>query len=150
MIAHKKIASDIHIRFKDIDSMGHVNNAVYLTYFEEGRKEFVHSVFGIVNPEEYNFILAHISCDFVKPIRISDAVSLEIWVGTIGRKRFDFIYRLAGKDENGDESPVYAKGRSVQVFFDYKKNTALPIPEHIREKILEYASLEGTDGGRTA
>jgi acyl-CoA thioester hydrolase len=141
MSAHKRMAIDIHIRFRDIDSMGHVNNVVYLTYFEEGRKEFVRSVFGIVNPEDYNFILAHISCDFLKPIRISDTVYLEIWVGEIGRKRFDFSYRLVSKDSINDESAVYAKGRSVQVFFDYKKNTTVPIPEHILEKITEYSDM---------
>jgi acyl-CoA thioester hydrolase len=139
---HKKIVTDIHVRFRDIDSMGHVNNVVYLTYFEEGRKEFVRSLFGIVNPEDYNFILANISCDFLKPIKISDTVSLEIWVGEIGQKRFDFIYWLVGKDEKDDESVVYAKGRSVQVFFDYKKNTALPIPEQIRQKISKYSISE--------
>ena len=92
MVEHKKVVTDIPVRFSDIDSMGHVNNAVYLTYFEEGRKNFVLSVFGIVHPEDYNFILAHISCDFLKPISISDMVTLEIWVGEIGGKRFDFIY----------------------------------------------------------
>ncbi len=70
MIEHKKIVTEIKTRFRDIDSMGHVNNAVYLTYFEEGRKEFIYSLFGIINPEDYNFILAHIACDFLKPISI--------------------------------------------------------------------------------
>jgi acyl-CoA thioester hydrolase len=142
MSEHKKLITDIHIRFRDIDSMGHVNNVVYLTYFEEGRKELLRSLFGIVNPEDYNFILAHVSCDFLKPIKISDHISLEIWIGNIGRKRYDFIYRLVGKHMNNNESEVYAKGRSVQVFFDYKKNATVPIPEHIREKLSEFADRE--------
>lgn len=139
MSGHKKVVADIPVRFRDIDSMGHVNNAVYLTYFEEGRKEFVREVFGIVDPGDYNFILAHIRCDFVKPIRISDAVRLEIWVGEIGRKRFDFIYRVIGADAKNEEPEVYAKGSSVQVYFDYAKNTTLPIPDLVREKLAEYA-----------
>lgn len=76
---NKKIITDITIRFRDIDSMGHVNNAVYFTYFEEGRKEFLRSLFNIVSPSEYNFILAHIRCDYLKPIRISDPISLHVW-----------------------------------------------------------------------
>jgi acyl-CoA thioester hydrolase len=118
--------------------MGHVNNAVYLTYFEEGRKEFVRSLFGIINPEDYNFILAHIDCDFVRPIKISDTVFLEIWVGEIGEKRFDFIYKLLKKGDNDRESSACAHGRSVQVFFDYKQNTTLPIPADVRQKLSEY------------
>ena len=138
MAEHKKIVTEIKIRFRDIDSMGHVNNAVYLTYFEEGRKEFIQSLFGITNPEDYNFILAHISCDFLKPIKISDTVLLEIWVGEIGKKRFDFMYKLL-KSVNDNESSVCAKGHSVQVFFDYKQNTTLPIPEQIRNKLYEFS-----------
>jgi len=139
---HKKIITGIPVRFRDIDAMGHVNNAVYFTYFEEGRKAFVREVFGIVSPSDYNFILAHISCDFLRPIKISDAVYLETWIGEIGQKRFDFIYRLAQKSANSDAPVVYAKGRSVQVFFDYQKNTTVTIPVFVREKILEYANGE--------
>lgn len=139
MFEHKIISTEIKIRFRDIDSMGHVNNAVYFTYFEEGRKEFIHSLFGIIKPEDYNFILAHTACDFIKPIEIRDKLFLEIWVGDIGEKRFDFIYRLLRKGVDDTTPSVCAKGRSVQVFFDYKQNTTLPIPAQIREKLLEYS-----------
>jgi acyl-CoA thioester hydrolase len=141
MAEHKKIVTEIKIRFRDIDAMGHVNNAVYLTCFEKGRKEFIHSLFGITNPEDYNFILAHISCDFLKPIKISDTVFLEIWVGEIGNKRFDFMYKLL-KSANDNESSVCAEGRSVQVYFDYKQNTTLSIPEQIRKKLYEFTGEE--------
>jgi acyl-CoA thioester hydrolase len=145
MVVHKKIVTKIQIRFRDIDAMGHVNNAVYLTYFEEGRKEFVRSLFGIVQPEEYNFILAHIACDFLKPITISDTVILEIWVGAIGKKRFDFIYRLLKQSVDDKEPSVCANGRSVQVFYDYKQNTTLAIPADIREKLEEYSDEATAD-----
>ncbi len=149
MGGHEKFVTDIHIRFRDVDTGGHVNNVVYLTYFEEGRKDFVRSLFGIVNPEDYDFILAHISCDFLKPIRISDTVCVEVWVGEIGRKHFDFIYRLVGKDKDHSEPVVYAKGRSVQVSFDYKRNTTISIPGHVRKKLSAYA-IEGMESDETA
>jgi acyl-CoA thioester hydrolase len=138
MKERKKIITDINIRFKDIDFMGHVNNAIYITYFEEGRKNFVASVFGLTSPETYSFILAHISCDYVKPVKLNDTVYLEIWVGEIGNKRFDFVYRLLKKGTDDNEPTVCAKGRSVQVFFDYKQNITMAIPEHIREKLTGY------------
>jgi acyl-CoA thioester hydrolase len=133
---HKKIITDITVRFRDIDSMGHVNNAVFFTYFEEGRKEFLRSLFNIIKPEDYNFILAHISCDFLKPLRINDPILLQLWVGEVGTKRFDLVYSIVKRD---DESVVYAKGRSVQIFFDYKSNATMPIPQYFLDKILEYA-----------
>jgi acyl-CoA thioester hydrolase len=133
---HKKIVADINVRFRDIDSMGHVNNAVFFTYFEEGRKEFLRSLFNIVNPEECTFILAHISCDFLKPIRISDPISLQLWVGEIGQKKFDLVYMVLNRK---DESIVYASGHSVQLFYDYKKNTTMLIPQYFLDVISEYA-----------
>lgn len=142
MTTNKKIVTNINVRFRDIDSMGHVNNAVYITYFEEGRKEFLNSVFGITKPEDYNFILAHISCDFLKPIKIGDNVFLEIWVGEIGNKRFDFRYKLLKKGVNDNVSLVCAEGRSVQVFFDYKQNTTLTIPSNIREQLSQFLNEE--------
>lgn len=132
---HKKIITDITVRFRDIDSMGHVNNAVFFTYFEEGRKEFLRTLFNIINPEEYTFILAHISCDYLKPLRISDSISLHMWVGEIGQKKFDLVYTIVNRN---DESIVYASGRSVQIFFDYKKNTTMTIPKYFFDKITEY------------
>lgn len=132
---HKKIITDITIRFRDIDSMGHVNNAVFFTYFEEGRKEFLHTLFNIVNPGEYNFILAHIACDYLKPVRISDPVSLQLWVGETGHKKFDLLYKIINRN---DQSIVYASGRSVQIFYDYKKNLTMPIPQYFLDKIVEY------------
>lgn len=146
MAEHKKITTEIKVRFRDIDFMGHVNNAVYLTYFEEGRNEFMRSVFGITNPENYNFILAHISCEYLKPIKITDTVILETWVGKIGEKRFDFMYKLLKRADN-DELSVCAKGQSVQVFFDYKQSTTLPIPEQIRKKLYEFSGEEMVNQG---
>ena len=136
MNMHKKIITNISVRFRDIDSMGHVNNAVFFTYFEEGRKDFLRLLFNIIKPEEYNFILAHISCDFLKPIKINYPISLQLWVGETGQKKFDLEYRIVNRD---DESIVYAKGQSIQIFFDYKNNSTIPIPKYFLDKILEYA-----------
>ncbi|HRV34785.1 MAG TPA: thioesterase family protein [Desulfomonilia bacterium] len=135
----KKIITDITIRFRDIDSMGHVNNAVFFTYFEEGRKEFLHTLFNIVNPDEYNFILAHIECDYLKPVRISDPISLHLWVGETGQKKFDLVYKIVNRN---DQSIVYASGRSVQIFYDYKKNLTVPIPQYFLDKIAEYTEKQ--------
>jgi len=133
--AHRKITTDIDIRFRDIDAMGHVNNAVFFTYFEEGRKTFLKTLFNIVHPRDYNFILAHIRCDFFKPITPDDAVSLQMWVDEIGNKRFDLIYCLINPD---DEAVVYARGQSRQVCFDYAAQKTIEIPKYFLERISNY------------
>jgi len=135
----KKFSINISIRFRDIDFMGHVNNAVFFTFFEEGRKAFLNKIFNISNPDDYNFILAHISCDYLKPIKINDLITLQLWIGKTGSKSFTFIYKLINKE---DDLLVYAKGESAQVFFDYKKNCTIQIPNEFIDKISEYTEEE--------
>ncbi|HUU40823.1 MAG TPA: thioesterase family protein [Desulfatiglandales bacterium] len=139
MEKHKKVLAKIDVRFKDIDSMGHVNNAVFLTYFEEGRKAFLRDVLNIVDPGDYPFILAHINCDFLKPVNLGDELAVEIWIGDLGRKSFRFKYHIIDRN---DKSIIYAKGESVMVLFDYRKNITIPIPKYFLEKISEYSEQD--------
>ncbi len=130
-----KFTINIPIRFKDIDYMGHVNNAVFFTFFEEGRKAFFYEIIKISNLDNFNFILAHSSCDFLKPVKMNDQIALQLWIDNMGNKSFTFIYKLISRK---DDSVVYAKGKSVQVFFDYKKNRTIPIPKEFYDKVSEY------------
>lgn len=125
----------IEVRFRDLDAMGHVNNAVFFTYFEEGRKCFFHHITGTSGDSAFNFILAHICCDYLRPVKLSDRLSLHMRVSDIGRKRFNLEYRLVSVS---DESCVYARGESVQVCFDYKENKSAEVTETLKEKLLEY------------
>ena len=139
MNKQKKISTDIVVRFRDIDSMGHVNNAVFLTYFEEGRKVFLSEVLHIVNPADYPFILAHIDCDFLKPVRLGDNLALSVWIGEIGEKSFAFKYQLADRN---NASVTYGKGESVMVYFDYRASKTIPIPGDFLAKISPYSELD--------
>ena len=131
----EKFSVNLSIRFRDIDSMGHINNAVFFTFFEEGRKAFLNKILNISDPDDYNFILAHISCDFLKPVKINDLITLQLWIGKTRSKSFTFIYKLINTE---DDVLAYAKGESVQVFFDYKKNCTIQIPNEFLDKISEY------------
>ena len=72
--------SNVDVRFNDIDAMGHVNNAVILTYFEEGRKALFLNKNMVSIPDAFNFILAHIECDYLLPVRLADNLSVRLWV----------------------------------------------------------------------
>ncbi len=131
----KRFSTDIEVRFRDIDAMGHVNNAVFFTYFEEGRKHFVHQVFGVKGPSDFSFILAHVRCDYLRPIKLNNRVSLEMWVSEIGAKRFNLKYELVDSD---DRAVVFASGESVQVCFDYQQNRSTAVSKELREKLDVY------------
>ena len=135
MNKNKIFSTDIDVRFRDLDAMGHVNNAVYFTYFEEGRKNFSHAVFRLSDPKEFRFILAHVRCNFLVPVTLGRRLTLQMQVKKIGTKSFDYVYRLV---DRSDPSMVYATGESVQVCYDYEKNRSVAVPDRLREKLALY------------
>ena len=134
-MSYKRITTPITVRFRDIDAMGHVNNSVFMTYFEEGRKVFLRDIFYINEPSQYPFILAKISCDYVRPINLDDGVALDIWVSTISGKSFKFIYKLF---DPRDTAAIYAMGESVMVFYDYAGKKTIPLSDEFKKRIAEY------------
>ena len=135
MTDHKIFTTDIDIRFRDLDSMGHVNNAVMFTYFEHGRVKFFHSEPQNDKFSGFTFILAHISCNYIKPVTLDDRLSLRLWIKEIGSKSFTFYYQMV---DRFDSSIIYATGESVQVCFDYQKNDSLPVPDEIKVQLSKY------------
>ena len=134
---NKIFTADIEVRFRDLDAMGHVNNSVFFTYYEHGRILFSRQIFKMYEPAEFTFIMAHISCDFLKPVKLSDRVILQMWVKNIGTKSFDYGYKLVNRS---NETVVYAAGESVQVCYDYKAAKSITVPEDMRAKLSEYLS----------
>ncbi|MFZ3045385.1 MAG: thioesterase family protein [Desulfatirhabdiaceae bacterium] len=125
----------INVRFRDIDSMGHVNNAVFFTYFEEGRKALFQKIHTDSNSSVFPFILAHISCDYIRPVTLDSQLSLEMWVKEIGVKSFGLSYKLISLS---DKSIIYAKGESVQVCFDYRVNKSIAVSDGLKQKLIGY------------
>jgi acyl-CoA thioester hydrolase len=126
---------DIEIRFRDLDALGHVNNAVYFTYFEEGRKNFSKAVFQVKSPSDFAFIMAHIRCDYLRPVKMSDSVKLQMWVQNIGRKSFGFGYKLV---DHADDTLVYAAGESIQVCYDYSTSRSIEVTTDMKKKLSRY------------
>ena len=129
------IEIDIEVRFKDVDAMGHVNNAVYFTYFEEGRKHLFFKHLQSKARQDFNFILAHISCDYKLPIKITDRPLLKMFVSKIGTKSFGLAYRLI--DPQALER-LYATGESIQVSYDYQQGQSTLLPDDILKTLKAY------------
>lgn len=127
--------SRISIRFNDIDAMGHVNNAVIFTYFEEGRKALFYDAFRESAPGGFNFMVAHLECDYILPIRLEDRLLLNLWVTAIGTKSFGLAYALM---DEADVNRIFAKGSSVQVCYDYRQRQSVPVPQTLKKALLAY------------
>ena len=128
----------IGIRFNDIDAMGHVNNAVIFTYFEEGRKALFFDAFKESVPGGFNFIVAHLECDYILPIRLEDQLLMTICVTAIGTKSFGLSYTLL---DATDEHRIFAKGSSIQVCYDYHRDQSILVPDNLKTALSAYFTL---------
>ena len=135
MKSNRIFSTDIEVRFRDLDALGHVNNAVFFTYFEEGRKNFSKKIFKVSDPSDFTFIMAHIRCDYLKPIKFNNKITLQMWVKHVGNRSFSFGYKLI---DAKDESMAYATGESVQVCYDYTAGTSMVVPDKMREALFQY------------
>jgi acyl-CoA thioester hydrolase len=116
----------LQTRFNDYDSKGHVNNAVYLTYFELGR---VHAWQAAGGEVDGGFILAEAKISYRSPALMGDPLELEVTTAEIRTKAWVWRYRILDpRDER-----LVAEGETVQVMFDYEARRTVPIPPAIRE-----------------
>ena len=127
------IKSIIPLRFRDLDGMGHVNNAVYLSYIEVARMDFWKEYFSVKEPYDFPFILARVEIDYRRALEIKDeAAHIEIAVSRIGNGSWDFHYLI----RDLKETAVFAEAKSIQVAFDYNQKQTVMIPGNIR-KVLD-------------
>ena len=106
----------VEVRFNDIDGMGHVNNALFLTYLEHCRMRFFTEEAGSKSERDFPFILAHAAIDYRAPLKIGHSPVVKMWTSRIGGKSWDFDYEIKDKKTG----VVYATAKTVQVAYDYQ------------------------------
>ncbi len=122
----------VQVRFRDLDALGHVNNAVFLTYLETARVAYVRQRFGLQHPREFTFILARVEIDYRRPLWLHDQPLVGIGVAHVGQRSFRFAYEI-WEQQTGQ---LAAQAITVQVMYDYRQERSIPIPEDVR-RILE-------------
>ena len=113
------------VRFRDVDAMGHVNNAVFLTYLEEARIAYL-LPFGA---DVSNMILARVEIDFRAPLRTADELEIGVRPAGVGTKSFELEYELRCGET------VAAEARTVIVSYDYASGRPVELPETWREAL---------------
>jgi acyl-CoA thioester hydrolase len=120
-----RFSHPIAVRFNDFDLLGHVNNAVYLTFCEAARFAYLTSAGGDIQQSDLNLILAHISIDYRRPVGWGDAVEICARTVAVGTKSFTMEYLILGTGGAGEY--IAAEARSVQVGYDYTARRSAPL-----------------------
>jgi acyl-CoA thioester hydrolase len=119
------------IRFGDLDRQGHVNNAVYPTYFETGRVGIIYDPDVGLQVEGCTQVLARIEIDFLKELRWPGTVEVGTAIAEIGRRSYVFAQAIF------HEGACAARARSTLVLIDRATRRARPLPPEL------VARLEG-------
>ena len=118
-------------RFRDLDPMAHVNNAVYLTWMENARIEFLRALgaFDEVDTTGMTMILARTEVDFRSPVTFGEQVEVGVRASRFGTKSFDLEYTLRVGER------LVAEAKTVLVAYDYATNSAKEIPTEWRQRL---------------
>jgi len=134
-MTHFRFWFEMPVRYSDLDAQGHVNNAVYFSFLEQARIEYMRAL-GIWRVEDnllsIGTIVAEATCTYKRPILLGQTVRIGARVTRLGNKSYDFEYQML---VNGVEA---ATARTVQVAYDYATGQSIRVPDDWREKIRAF------------
>ena len=119
------------VRFRDCDAMGHVNHAVYFTYFEQCRLTCWRDLTGQPTPYA-RVIIARAECDYRAPAHFGEELEVTMRVTKIGTSSFTLAYDIV---HVAGDRPI-ASGTTVMVSFDYAAGKSVPLLDAAR-RLLE-------------
>ncbi len=117
------------VEFRDLDGLGHVNNAVYLNYLENAKILYFREVVGEVGLEDLG-IVADVKIAFRSPAFLGEALVIGVRIPRVGEKSMEFQFELRGPDGR-----LVAEASSVHVAFDYARREPIPVPDEWRRRI---------------
>jgi acyl-CoA thioester hydrolase len=120
------------VRFRDLDSLGHVNNAVYLTYFESARIAYWLHTTKRTGLGALDMILARAEIDFRSPLAYGESVEISVGATSLGRSSF-VLEAVMHERASGRQ---VAESRKVLVYYDYASGRSAPLPDGLRALIL--------------
>ena len=88
----------VEVRYSDLDTYGHVNNAVYGTYCEEARVAYIEEVLGIADVDDFPAVVASLAIDFRSPVTEPTSVDVTVWTANLGESSLTMDYELRQGD----------------------------------------------------
>lgn len=132
-------ACPIPIRWSDLDAMGHVNNALYLTYLEQARLQFINALeIWDGKPDKIGMIVAKAVIEFKLPLVETDEIVVYTRVARLGNKSYDTEQHIVR--HNDGQTELAASGLITIVVYDYRIGQSAIIPDDWRQRLAAYSS----------
>lgn len=129
----------LQLRFNDIDSLGHVNNSVYFTFYDLGKSRYFEAVKKqSIDWRKADVVIANVNADFLSPIYSYEQVAVETCCIEIGNRSFKLMQRII----NTTTGEVKGTCRTIMVGFDVEAGVSAPISDEWKDAIRQF---EGSD-----
>ncbi|MBN2045682.1 MAG: acyl-CoA thioesterase [Anaerolineales bacterium] len=126
-----KFFHPVAIRYADLGTRQHVNNARYLSFLEDARIAYGKRLGLSVN---VGVIIVDIHITYHKPAFLDDQIKVGVRVSYIGNKSLTFEHCIVDLEEK----TLYASAETVLVAYDYQDDLTIPVPESWREAIAAF------------
>ena len=122
------------VRFGDLDAMRHLNNVVFLRYFETARIAYLRHLIPSHTPADpeadgFGLIFAECHINYRAPIHYDEQVAIGCSVSDVRRSSFRVPFRMHAGER------LVAEGYGVLVGYDYVGQRPAPLPQAIRERL---------------
>ena len=127
------------IRFGDLDAMRHLNNVVFLRYFETARIGFIRTLLPQHDPAhpevtDLGFIFAECTIRYRSPVRFDELVEVHCSVGEVRRSAFEVRFDMRVGERRA------AEGSGWLVGYDDRQERAAPLPDGVRATLVAAAA----------
>ena len=130
MSEHKILARvPISVRWRDMDSMGHVNNAKYISYLEEARVRWMLGVEGVAMTDRIAPVVAATNVNSKRPLVWPNDILVELFVERLGSSSVTIGHRIL---DQKDEGVLYSDGNVVVVWIDTQTGKSASLPDAVR------------------
>lgn len=141
MLSDYPVVVEVEVRWGEMDALGHVNNIIYLQYFETARIAYLERL-GLEPPgpmwRERGLIIASVNCRYKLPVTYPDTLSVGSRVRALGEDRLIMEHAATSRKVG----KVAALGEAEIVSYDYVAGRRAPLPEEWRRGIVD---LEGRE-----
>jgi acyl-CoA thioester hydrolase len=143
LLALCPVVIEIPVAWGEMDAFQHVNNIVYLRYFESARIAYFErlNLMEFMNQTGIGPILASVQCKFKIPLTYPDTVSVGTRISKVEQDRFVMEYSVVSHKHQ----KIAAEGEGVIVSFNYRENKKTPLPDEIKQRIAKLEAAMAQD-----
>src|SRR5687767_5625439 len=133
----------IEVRFVDTDAFGHVNNAMFLSYFEAARAGYyarvTHTPFMTgAHGLDHTFVIAEARIAYRSPVLFGEPLLAGVRFAWVGGSSFAFEYRIRAEKSAVGEARVVADGETLQVMFDLGRGRVMRVPADLIRQFEDF------------